>query len=570
METIKHYISIVSEACTIAEENFNNSESIQNVISRKNTLIKNLEQDSFIKIPFVGDFSAGKSSLINSFIGQELLPTNICPETAVSYELYFSTNEYLEVWHESKLKETALLSQISVLKVAPGDIVRIYLNNEKIKQLNAKGIVIVDMPGIDSGIEAHNNAILNYIQEGTFFIIVLDAEQGALRNSTITFIEEIKKYNISASVIISKADKKPETEIIQIKSFIEGQAKRFIGETATVGVTSTVNENHKDLNAILESLNATDFLTKKYASQVSNFIKEVIAEIQLQIKLMLSDKKDFPQKINQLEEARERALNSLKAKSKNVQSVEDSAKDILDDIYNSLQQKKSYLATLLFNSQNDTTLFNAELLSIVRPTLVSSFKREISEYQDNIGNSIKEFSLNVNDILQDKNNGFLDGTREIIGNLLGKDIIEEVLKKGLDELIRKLVAYKGLSTLLKTLSKVLGPLTTIVFNIIPDILCIICGKSKETKIAEITQKLDREVFNKIVISLKDEVIKMLEEQRQETLREMENIINEESKKYDANINEIIKEQELDKKSTAEKTYTLQTVIGKLNLILTKL
>lgn len=570
MGIIRNYISIVRETCKIAEENFNNSESKQKIIFQKNTLIKNLEQDSFIKVPFVGDFSAGKSSLINSFIGKELLPTNICPETAVSYEFYFSINEYLEVWHEDKLKENAPLSQISALKVVPGDIVKIYLNNEEIRQLNARGIVIVDMPGIDSGIEAHNNAILNYIQEGTFFIIVLDAEQGALRNSTISFIEELKKYNLSASVIISKADKKPETEITQIKSFIEGQAKRFISETATVGVTSTINGDHKDLNTILEALNATDFLTKKYTPQVSGFIKDIIAEVQLQIKLMISDKKDFSLKINQLKEARERALKSLKDKSKNAQSVEDSAGDILNDIYNSLKLKESYLANLLFNSQNDTTLFNAELLSIIRPTLVNSFKREISDYQDKIGDSIKEFSLKLDDILQDKDNKFLNETVIISGNFLGKDLLEEVLKKGLDKLILKLAAYKGISILLKSLSKILGPLTTILVNILPDILRLIFGKSKEKKIAEIKQKLDREVFNKITTSLKDEVIKMLEEQRKESLREMENIINEESNKYDVNINEILKEQELDEKKTAEKVHTLQIVIEKLNLILTNL
>lgn len=169
MKVIENLISRLNDAACVAGDNLNNSTSKQQAIESKEELVKQLNNSKYIKVPFVGDFSAGKSSLLNSFMGLNLLPTNISPETAVSYELYFSETEKLEVWEHDKLKEIAVLEDISKLKVKPGDIVHVYLNNEVIQRLNERGIVIVDMPGIDSGIEAHNDAILNYIQEGTFF-----------------------------------------------------------------------------------------------------------------------------------------------------------------------------------------------------------------------------------------------------------------------------------------------------------------------------------------------------------------------------------------------------------------
>ena len=90
MEKINQYVSLVNQAFTVAKENFNNPESLKKAESDKEALISSLEKDSFIKVPFVGDFNARKSSLINSMLGIDSLPTSIRPETAVSYEWYFS------------------------------------------------------------------------------------------------------------------------------------------------------------------------------------------------------------------------------------------------------------------------------------------------------------------------------------------------------------------------------------------------------------------------------------------------------------------------------------------------
>ena len=153
MEKNKLYISLIQEADKIAEANLNNPTSLQRTANTRQALIDKLEKDSYIKIPFVGDFSAGKSSLLNCLMNCNLLPTNIAPETAVSYELYYTEQEALQVWHQGQLKETATLSDISSLKVVPGDVVHVYIQNGWVRQMNERGIVIVDMPGIDSGIE---------------------------------------------------------------------------------------------------------------------------------------------------------------------------------------------------------------------------------------------------------------------------------------------------------------------------------------------------------------------------------------------------------------------------------
>ncbi len=563
MEKVNQFVSLVNQAYVMTKSSFNNSESAKKAEIERNSLVNSLEKDSFVKVPFVGDFNAGKSSLINSILGRDLLPTNILPETAVSYELYYSADEQVEVWLDDKLVETAPVSQIKALQLTPRNLVKVYLDNPIVKDWNERNIVVVDMPGIDSGVEAHNNAILHYVQEGTFFVLVSEAEGGTLRLSTLNFIEEIKKYGARLAVVISKIDKKPENEVLNVKANIESVAKRMVGDATQVVTASAVDKNVNEVIDILNSIDADKLVESKYKPQVVNLIDSFVAELQLQMKLLLSDKSDFAAKIEELKSVHEKALEELKSKAESAQSVEGSADDILQDISEALKEKAGYIATLLYG-QTDSKVLNQEILTIVRPVIVNSLKREITEYSDVIGSAVQEFMINVDEILKDKDNMMLSGAEDVIGNLLGKDLLEGLLKKGLDKLAGRLVAYKGLGELVKVLGKVLGPLVTIIINVVPDVLRLIFGKSKEQKIEEIKTKFATEIVSKIVDSLRQPIEDIITEQRGEVDKNMSALVEDETKKYNDNIVAVQNQQQQEKETIVLKVAELNGIIEKLN------
>lgn len=567
MEIVNKYLSIVAEAARIAKENMNNETSIANVETKAKELSVSLEHDAYIKVPLVGDFSAGKSSLLNTFMGlPNFLPTDILPQTAVSYELYYSEKEYLEIWEDGEKKATYPISQLNSLDTKPTYLVKLYVNNETIKSLNERNIIVVDMPGIDSGLEAHSNAIMNYIAEGTHFVVLTDCEQGTLRTTTVEFLNEIKKYGVGASLLLTKTDKKPESEIAGIKDSVGDIAKRNFGNDIYVGVTSAANNNTKDLESVLDSLDAQQLIETKYKLQVELFVKSIAQELEVQINLILSSKEDYSKKIEELKGAKSKALASLKENNDKAQPVEGSADDILNDINEALNSSSTSLATALFSGQ-DIQQINATIVSVIRPVLLNSFKRELSEYQEVIGSAVQEFTLKVNDILNDKDNNMLANAEELVGNIIGKDILEGLLKKGLDKLAVKLVNYKGLGTLVSALSKVVGPLVTIVVNVIPDVLRLIFGKSREQKIAEIKAKLTNEVYGKITESLRPEIEKLILAQRMEAQQSMVAIISEEAQKYDAMIKEMIEKQNLSQAEYEEKVAALNKAIEELNTLI---
>lgn len=532
----------------------------------KNRVVEELNKEAYIKVPFVGDFSSGKSTLLNAMMGVDLLPTNILPQTAVSYELYYSEQERLDIFEEDKLIGTEPLSTIKELKLSPKNHVVVYINNDFIKHYNDRHIVLVDMPGIDSGIEAHNNAILQYIQDGNCFVLVTEAESGTLRNSTISFIDEIRKYNTPLYIVVSKCDKKPADELEGIKQTITETAKRITKEEIPVVLSSAADKNFNEVESLVDGIDAEQVIAKKYGGIVQGIISGYIAELGVQANFLASNKKDFSKDIERLRQEKERALQDIMEKKASAQPLQGSADDILQDITDALTAKAGYLATLLYN-HTDSDSFNRELMTIIRPVMVNSFKREVTEYQDIIGGALQEFAVNVDNIVNDKDNRVLDEAQNIAGNLLGKDILEEFLKKGLDKLAEKLVAYKGLSTLVKSLSRILGPLVTILVNTLPDLIRIIFGKSKETKINEIKQDFISKAVDKITDALREPVENMLSEQRENIDKTVADLVEKETKKYDDSIQNVLKQKQDNEQQIAEKVKDLQGAVTELNSIL---
>ena len=87
-------IKILDDAEQILQKNQILTHGFKNSINEHLHEIENFKA----RILFVGGFSAGKSALINTFLGEdEILEENITPETAIATELDFGTDEKIIV-----------------------------------------------------------------------------------------------------------------------------------------------------------------------------------------------------------------------------------------------------------------------------------------------------------------------------------------------------------------------------------------------------------------------------------------------------------------------------------------
>ena len=142
-------------------------------------------------VPVVGAFSAGKSSLLNAILGNDVLSVAITPETAIPTELRHDSRERLQALFTDGRTEEFRVEELPQLQARAKelDCVRLYLNSPALDALAP--LVLVDMPGFNSPLDAHNKAIARYIGEGAHYLFVVSIEEGTLQNTILTHIDQI-------------------------------------------------------------------------------------------------------------------------------------------------------------------------------------------------------------------------------------------------------------------------------------------------------------------------------------------------------------------------------------------
>ena len=300
---------------------------------------------------------------------------------------------------------------------------------------------------------------------------------------------------------------------------------------------------------LLSKMDAEELVTKKYGALVTGFVNTIISELQTTVKLLNANKRDFAGEIEQLKQRKNEALESLRRNNDNAQPLEDSAGDILFDIENALKGKATQLAMILLQNKDDLTEFKAEMLSIIRPVLINSYRREISEYQDVIDNSLRDFTFDVSEVLPDPTT---------IDTVINDEEIQDSIKKVFETILEFL------------------PIPPIVADILADTLLEIAkrvlkvfGKDDTEKVAEIRTKLCIDVFPQIIQAMKPEVQKVLSEKRQAAFDEIRNKIIEEAQKYDDNISAVMQEQMEDENAIHEKTDILKKAVEQLSKLISE-
>lgn len=81
-------------------DNMSNKYSIATIENDIQTCRQNIS-DFNVKLMFVGGFSAGKSALINTILGRDLLVEGQLPQTAIATELKYSDREYAELFKDN-------------------------------------------------------------------------------------------------------------------------------------------------------------------------------------------------------------------------------------------------------------------------------------------------------------------------------------------------------------------------------------------------------------------------------------------------------------------------------------
>lgn len=522
-------------------------ETLNELKRNSEEFMQEVQDAQYIKVPLVGVFSAGKSSLLNVFTEKvAMLPVDTMPETAVAYELYYSLNESVELYRNGEKIDSKPLADIKQLDTKPGDIAKVYCTSEPIKKLQERGIILVDMPGIGSGLERHDAAIFNYINSGTAFVLIVDAEQGSLRGSTMTFMQELSQYNMHPAILISKIDKKTDSEVKAITEYIEYQLSKLGSTDSFVGTVCSVNNDLNGFTTYLESLNPEALVREKLNKKFRYIVNSVIEQINLRIQIKDKDIADVEGKIKQLEAEIANVKLELPVADGYADSPEKSTEDVLDSVRLALSNKATDIAQMIIDKEDSETV-KAAIVSIVRSAVILALKDESEQYSVALGAAVKEsitelptFEVNL-DFMND-----FSGVTESLGEYL----IPFLAKIGLGGLGKWIIA--------------------LVVPFVPKILSWLFGKSNDEAVAEVRQKFISTAIQEIIDGIRSTILKITQDNQKHIQDKIQAELISKMEKVKDSLREKMEDANKSKSEVESEQQKLKSALSYLNSIVSEL
>ena len=162
-----------------------------------------------LKCAVIGEFSAGKSSLINALVGRsDFLPVNLTETTALISRLEYAPfpRVVLEL-RDGGRQESSLADYRKLVDQNSDSVLRkqVSVVNVQVDYPPLKTISIIDTPGLNSKIEEHEQTTLAYLSEVEVVFWVFSANKPAAR-SELKYLDIIRSRGCKVYGIVNKID----------------------------------------------------------------------------------------------------------------------------------------------------------------------------------------------------------------------------------------------------------------------------------------------------------------------------------------------------------------------------
>ena len=199
-----------------------------------------------IRIPFIGGFSSGKSSLLNALLEEPLLSTEVTPETAVAAELRFGKVPRFIGYKGDGQTVAVTRQQIEdnqLQMLLPKGWLAIEMPCAALADIQQ--LVLVDMPGWGSGVDAHQRVVDDYASRSLAYAVVVSAEEGTLRDSLRRALLELAIEEKPVVLVVTKAHKRPDGDVANVTRQLTDEITQLMGRPPLA--TSVTSAGKRDV-----------------------------------------------------------------------------------------------------------------------------------------------------------------------------------------------------------------------------------------------------------------------------------------------------------------------------------
>jgi GTPase Era involved in 16S rRNA processing len=236
------------------------------------------EANEPVCLSFCGNFSVGKSMVINSLLGEMVAQTDVRKTTAIVCHFRYGDTKKI-IFHykdgSSKDGEVSLFEKLSnhqKLNKEEKDEIKSISHIEIYFPSNAlREITIIDTPGFGSDTEADDSITKEHIEKADAVCWVFDANEVGKKDE-FRRIEKFKENFRAAFALVNKCDEIPSTGRIELRDRIKSLFPKVFQETYLYSAETVIDSQTQDLEI----------------DETTHLCMDLVAEIQKQVK----DKKE--------------------------------------------------------------------------------------------------------------------------------------------------------------------------------------------------------------------------------------------------------------------------------------
>ena len=474
-------------------------------------LTQRIEQAELI-VPVVGGFSAGKSTLINSFLGSDLLPTAITPETALATELRYSPTDYIEAIQANGNIIRYEISQLTEIKNNAQNFkfLRLFLNNQNLAEIQP--LVLVDMPGFDAPIENHRQAILEYLNRGTYFIFLTSIEDGTITRTMHQEIKNLRLFGKGFAFCLSKTNLRSPSDVKQVQQAMQTQLKtqyRFNQDVILLDDNGGAN-----LKQILTAIQPEELFKSLFIDDLQDNYFRNEESLRLTIATLMTSKEESETAIRALQDGiaklqakKEKAIEDVESRYSN-----NGIDSIADSVGQSIMMQRENLISLALNNQTE---FQRLLADCVQSNLLTEVKSRMQDISSDVISGFR-FELQNSFITAPQNfqidNSFIDRIAQNSERLLqdaqsGLKVLAEnagVLSKNAPNNV-----YRTIASIIGITTSIVSPVVEVALIFLPEILGFFTQDSKEEQLRRQQQEqrsaVERQLLMEIIPQIKGKI-----------------------------------------------------------------
>lgn len=168
-------------------------------------------------VPLVGEFSAGKTTLVNALTDSKALECASKPTTATIYTIHFASNECKAIVHnpDGTTIEVLDISELKNDGLKDAVVVDVYDTSRNVPN----SVVIVDTPGLSSQDIKHRQTLVDFLPNADAIILVSDINQQITRSLT-DFAKTIALSKRPIYLAFTQCDTKSDEDVRLAKEYL--------------------------------------------------------------------------------------------------------------------------------------------------------------------------------------------------------------------------------------------------------------------------------------------------------------------------------------------------------------